>query len=44
MDCDDAEMDGILCKPLTPEQAKQLIQRYVDHANVMVKGLKEVNQ
>jgi CheY-like chemotaxis protein len=44
MDCDDAEMDGILCKPLTPEQAKQLIQHYVDHTNVMVKGLKEFKQ
>jgi CheY-like chemotaxis protein len=44
MDCDDAEMDGILCKPLSSEQAKQLIQRYIDHANVMVKGLKEFKQ
>jgi CheY-like chemotaxis protein len=39
-DCDDAEMDGILQKPLTPEQAKQLIQRYIHHADVSVKGLK----
>jgi CheY-like chemotaxis protein len=42
--CEDAEMDGILRKPLTIEQANQLIQRYVRHANVNVKGLREFKQ
>ena len=39
-ECDDSEMDGIISKPLTYEQAKQLIRRYVLHANVTVPGLK----
>lgn len=40
-ECDDAEMDGILQKPLTPEQARQLVQRYIHHhTDVTVKGLK----
>lgn len=42
--CEDAEMDGILRKPLTIEQAKQLIQRFIRHINVDVKGLKEFKQ
>ena len=42
--CEDAEMDGIIRKPLTVEQAKQLIQRYVRHDNVDVKGLREFKQ
>lgn len=42
--CEDAEMDGIIRKPLTVEQAKQLIQRYIRHANVDVKGLKQFKQ
>lgn len=44
MKCDDAEMDGILRKPLTIEQANQLIQRYVRHADVHVNGLREFKQ
>jgi PAS domain S-box-containing protein len=39
--CEDAEMDGIMRKPLTVEQANQLIQRYIRHVDVSVKGLKE---
>jgi len=39
LDCEDAEMDGIMHKPLTAEQASQLIQRYIRHADVDVKGL-----
>lgn len=42
--CEDAEMDGILRKPLTVEQANQLIQRYVRHVDVSVKGLREFKQ
>jgi PAS domain S-box-containing protein len=42
--CEDAEMDGILRKPLTLEQANQLIQRYVHHLNINVKGLMEFKQ
>lgn len=42
--CEDAEMDGILRKPLTVEQAQQLIQRYIRHANVHVKGLQQFKQ
>lgn len=42
--CEDAEMDGILRKPLTIEQANQLILRYVRHVDVDVKGLKEFKQ
>lgn len=40
-ECDDSEMDGMLSKPLTREQARQLIQRYVHHEDVHVTGLKE---
>ncbi|WP_058450854.1 MULTISPECIES: response regulator [Legionella] len=42
--CEDAEMDGILRKPLTVEQANQLIQRYIRHVDVNVKGLREFKQ
>lgn len=40
-ECDDSEMDGIISKPLTSAQAKQLIQRYVLQVDVKVTGLKE---
>lgn len=40
-DCDDSEMDGIISKPLTIGQTKQLIQRYIHQADVKVTGLKE---
>ncbi len=39
-ECEDVEMDGILSKPLTVELAKQLIQHYVHHNQVNVKGLR----
>ncbi|KTD55574.1 response regulator [Legionella santicrucis] len=42
--CEDAEMDGILRKPLTLEQANQLIQRYIRHIDIKVKGLMEFKQ
>lgn len=41
-DCDDAEMDGIISKPLTAIQTKQLIQRYIRHADIEVTGLREI--
>lgn len=41
-DCDDAEMDGIMSKPLTADQTKQLIQRYIRHLDIEVTGLKEI--
>lgn len=39
-ECDDSEMDGMLAKPLTHVQAKQLLQRYVQHEDVEVTGLR----
>lgn len=41
-DCDDAEMDGIMSKPLTAIQTKQLIQRYIRHVDIEVTGLREI--
>lgn len=41
-DCNDSHMDGVLTKPLTKDQAKQLLQHYVYHENVPVYGLKTV--
>lgn len=38
-DCRDYCMDGVLTKPLTREQAEQLIQHYIFHQNVSVTGL-----
>lgn len=40
LECDDSEMDGIMSKPLTSEQAQQLVRRYVLQAEVKVTGLK----
>ena len=39
-DCAQYKMDGALTKPLSGEQAKQLIQHYVYHKNIAVRGLK----
>jgi len=41
-DCNDYFMDGVLTKPLTSEQAQQIIQHYIYHENVVVNGLKSV--
>jgi CheY-like chemotaxis protein len=38
-DCHDYSMDGVISKPLTIEQAKQIIQFFVYHENVEIKGL-----
>ena len=41
-DCNDSQMDGVLTKPLTKDQAKQLLQHYVYRENISVYGLKAV--
>lgn len=38
-DCDYYKMEGAITKPLTLEQARQLIQRYIHKIDVNVKGL-----
>lgn len=38
-DCDYYKMEGAITKPLTLEQARQLIQRYIHKIDVSVKGL-----
>lgn len=38
-DCNDYFMDGVLTKPLTSEQAQQIIKHFVYHENVPVGGL-----
>jgi PAS domain S-box-containing protein len=44
LNCEDSEMDGIIQKPLTIDQAKQLIRRYVDNSDVEIKGFRPFNQ
>lgn len=39
-DCEQYFMEGAITKPLTSEQAEQIIQHYVYHMDVEVKGLK----
>jgi CheY-like chemotaxis protein len=41
-DCDDYTMEGALTKPLTSEQAKQIIQHYIYHIDIPVRGLKSI--
>lgn len=41
-DCNDYFMDGVITKPLTNQQADQLLKRYVYHENAQVIGLKSV--
>ncbi len=43
-DCDDYSMEGALTKPLTPEQAKQIIQHYIYHIDIPVHGLKSTKE
>ncbi|MDP3562699.1 MAG: response regulator [Legionellaceae bacterium] len=38
-DCRDYFMDGVITKPLTSDQAQQIIQHYVYHLDVLVNGL-----
>ena len=39
-DCDYYFMDGVISKPLSAEQADQIVQHYIYHKNVTVTGLK----
>ncbi len=41
-DCEQYFMEGAITKPLTSEQAEQIIKHYVYHQNVSVDGLKSV--
>ena len=41
-DCNDYSMEGALTKPLTSEQAKQIIQHYIYHIDIPVRGLKSI--
>jgi CheY-like chemotaxis protein len=41
-DCNDYFMDGVITKPLTSEQAQQIIKKFIYHENVAVDGLKSV--
>lgn len=43
-DCEDSEMDGIIRKPLTVNQATQLIRRYIKNSDSDVKGLMPFKQ
>jgi CheY-like chemotaxis protein len=39
-DCKEYSMDGVLTKPLSAEQAKQIIQYYIYHEQVDIEGFK----
>lgn len=39
-DCNEYFMEGAITKPLTSEQAKQIIERYIHHIDVAIRGLK----
>jgi PAS domain S-box-containing protein len=41
-DCVDYTMEGAITKPLTGEQAKQIIQHYIYHMDIPISGLKSV--
>ena len=41
-DCKEYFMDGVLTKPLSVEQAQQIIQHYIYHQDVEIEGLKTV--
>ncbi|MFY7698110.1 MAG: response regulator [Legionella sp.] len=41
-DCNDYFMEGVITKPMTQEQANQIIKHYVYHENIEVNGLKSV--
>jgi hypothetical protein len=41
-DCEQYFMEGAITKPLTSEQAEQIIKHYVYHMDVVVQGLKSV--
>lgn len=39
-DCDYYQMEGVITKPLTTEQVKQIIQHYIFHINLEITGFK----
>ena len=41
-DCRHYFMEGAISKPLTSEQAEQIIKHYVYHLDVPVRGLKSI--
>ncbi|MDP3705509.1 MAG: response regulator [Legionellaceae bacterium] len=41
-DCRDYFMDGVITKPLSSDQAQQIIEHYVYHKDVLVSGLESV--
>jgi CheY-like chemotaxis protein len=43
LDCDYYQMEGVITKPLTAEQVKQIIQHYIFHINLEITGFKTVN-
>ncbi|MDP1604936.1 MAG: response regulator [Legionella sp.] len=40
LDCDYYQMEGVITKPLTAEQVKQIIQHYIFHINLEITGFK----
>lgn len=40
MDCNDYFMEGAITKPLTSEQARQIIEHYIYHMDIPISGLK----
>lgn len=43
-DCDYYQMEGVITKPLTTEQVKQIIQHYVFHINLEITGFKSARE
>lgn len=43
-DCDDYTMEGALTKPLTSQQAKQIIQHYIFNIDIPIHGLKTIKE
>lgn len=41
-DCSYYQMEGVITKPLTAEQVKQIIQHYIFHINLEITGFKSV--
>lgn len=42
LDCNDYFMEGAITKPLTSEQARQIIEHYIYHMDIPVRGLKSI--
>lgn len=43
-DCDYYQMEGVITKPLTAEQVKQIIQHYILNINLEITGLKSASR